>query len=85
MSKAALNLLSVYHQIEFESWGCKVCAYNPGYAVTNLTGEAGRAIRIKNGARPSTESAKYLLEIAQGKKDGDVGGIVDVDGGVRPW
>ncbi|KAK0717818.1 putative short chain dehydrogenase/reductase [Lasiosphaeria miniovina] len=87
MSKAALNMLAACHRHNFADWGCKVCAFNPGFCVTNLTGPRGREMRIKGGARPARDAGLALAEVVLGKRDEDVekSGIVDVDGGVKPW
>ncbi|KAK9239549.1 hypothetical protein V1525DRAFT_397749 [Lipomyces kononenkoae] len=87
MSKSALNMLAACHKIDFAEWGCKVCAFDPGYTVTNLTGPEGRARRIQSGARDPKEAANALADIIQGRRDDDIekSGIVDLDGGVKPW
>lgn len=87
MSKAALNMLAACHRFSFAEWGCKVCAFNPGFSVMDLTGEAGRAFRRENGARDPKEPAAALVGIVVGKRDADIekSGMVDVDRGVRPW
>ncbi|KAK3331404.1 putative short chain dehydrogenase/reductase [Apodospora peruviana] len=87
MSKAALNMLAACHRVNFSEWGCKVCAFNPDFCVTNLTGEEGRQTRLKWGARDPKEAAAALVEVVLGNRDGDLGksGIVHVDGGVLPW
>ncbi|KAK9371430.1 hypothetical protein V1509DRAFT_614674 [Lipomyces kononenkoae] len=87
MSKAALNMLAACHKVDFAEWGCKVCAFNPGFMVTNLTGEEGRARRIQTGARNAREAADALVDVVQGGRDGDIekSGIVDLDGGVIAW
>lgn len=87
MSKAALNMLAACHKYNFAEWGCKVCAFNPGFCVTNLTGEAGRVRRIEHGARDAQDAAYALVDVVTGKRDADIekSGIVDLDGGVLPW
>lgn len=87
MSKAALNMLSACHRYNFAEWGCKVLSFNPGWCVSNLSGEKGREMRIKGGARDPKEPAKALADIALGNRDADIekNGMVDVDGGVGPW
>lgn len=87
MSKAALNMLAACHRVNYAEFGFKVCAFNPGLCVTNLTGERGRAMRIQHGARDARDAAMALAEVATGKRDDDVdkSGIVDLDGGVIPW
>ncbi|KAK4990356.1 hypothetical protein LTR66_006828 [Elasticomyces elasticus] len=86
MSKAALNMLAACYKVDFEDWGCKVCAFNPGFIITNLTGEEGNKMRIKAGAREASVAAKALADVVLGKREEDVAkvGIVDVDRGVKP-
>ncbi|RYP57239.1 hypothetical protein DL770_010709 [Monosporascus sp. CRB-9-2] len=87
MSKAAMNMMAACHKYNYAELGWKVCAFNPGFCVTNLTGPKGREMRIQAGARPARDAADALVEVVQGKRDGDVAksGIVDLDGGVQPW
>lgn len=87
MSKAALNMLAACHRINFAEWGCKVCAFDPGFCVTNLTGEAGRAMRVQHGARDARDPAVALVKIVVGERDADLekSGMVNVDGGILPW
>lgn len=87
MSKAAMNMLAACNKVDFAEWGCKVCAFNPGFMVTNLTGEAGRIARIQHGARNPRIAADALVDVVTGKRDDDIekSGIVDLDGGLRPW
>ncbi|KAI1480824.1 putative short chain dehydrogenase/reductase [Daldinia eschscholtzii] len=87
MSKAALNMLAACHRFNYAEWGCKVAAFNPGWCITNLTGEKGREMRIKGGARDPKEPAAALVDIVLGKRDVDLekNGMVDLEGGVLPW
>ncbi|RYP16891.1 hypothetical protein DL767_010119 [Monosporascus sp. MG133] len=87
MSKAALNMLAACTKYNSAEWGCKVCAFNPGFCVTNLTGEKGRAMRIQHGARPAKDAADALVGVILGKRDADIekSGLVDLDGDVLPW
>ncbi|KAH9907170.1 putative short chain dehydrogenase/reductase [Xylariomycetidae sp. FL2044] len=87
VSKAALNMLAACHRHNFAEWGCKVIAFNPAWCVSNLTGEKGREMRAKMGARDPKEPASSLAEIVLGKRDADLekNGMVDLDGGVIPW
>ncbi|KAI4866037.1 putative short chain dehydrogenase/reductase [Hypoxylon rubiginosum] len=87
ISKAAVNMLAACHRYNYAEWGCKVLAFNPGWCVSNLTGEKGRKMRLKMGARDPKEPAEALVDIIQGGRDDDIAknGMVDVDGGVLPW
>lgn len=87
MSKAAMNMLAACHKFNYAELGWKVLAFNPGFCVTNLTGEKGREMRVNAGARTARDPADALVEIILGKRGEDVtsNGIVDLDGGVQPW
>ncbi|KAI1420066.1 putative short chain dehydrogenase/reductase [Xylaria sp. FL1777] len=87
MSKAALNMLAACHRHNYANWGCKVLAFNPGWCVSNLSGERGREMRIKGGARDPKDPAIALVDVVLGKRDADIekNGMVDLDGGVLPW
>jgi hypothetical protein len=65
-------MLTACHKFAFVEWGCKVCAFNPGFCVTDLTGEAGRVMRIQHGARNPREAADALVKIATGERDTDM-------------
>ncbi|KAJ1562531.1 hypothetical protein HK405_011025 [Cladochytrium tenue] len=80
MSKAALNMLAVYHHREHSTWGCKVWSLCPGFVVTNLTGEEDRENRVKQGALSSETSAETIAEVIQGLRDADVGKQIHNDG-----
>ncbi len=84
MSKAALNMLAMCHHVEYKDKGVKVFAFNPGFVVTNLTGEADRQNRIRNGAGDPADSARALLNIVNGGRDNDAGKHLYQDG-VHPW
>ncbi|KAK1594593.1 short chain dehydrogenase [Colletotrichum navitas] len=85
ISKAALNMATVHMAYDFKSWGAKVWAYCPGYVVTNLSGESDRQNRIDNGADSSETSAQGILEIVEGKRDGEVGKFIARFGGRHSW
>ncbi|KAI2465804.1 putative short chain dehydrogenase/reductase [Annulohypoxylon bovei var. microspora] len=87
MSKAALDMLAACHRYDYAGWGCRVLAFNPGWCVTNLTGEEGREARLGGGARDPKEPAAAIADIVLGKRDDDIekNAMLDVDGGVLPW
>lgn len=86
-SKSALNMMAACQRYSYREWGCRVCAFNPGFCVTNLTGEKGRQMRIENGARPAKDAADALVAVVLGKRDADFekNGMIDLDGGILPW
>jgi hypothetical protein len=55
--------------------------------VADLTGEAGRVMRIQHGTRNPREAADALVKIVTGERDADIekSGIADIDGGMLPW
>lgn len=75
MSKSALNMLAACYEEEFTReeglQKAKVFVFNPGYVVTNLSGEEGVEMRKKTGAGDPRESARVLVETAEGKRDED--------------
>jgi NAD(P)-dependent dehydrogenase (short-subunit alcohol dehydrogenase family) len=84
MSKAALNMLSVYQFHQFRDFGCKVWAYCPGYVVTDLAGM--REMHEKSPYTESSEtSAQGILEIVRGDRDGEAGGYITKRGEQYPW
>ncbi|KAI5917482.1 putative short chain dehydrogenase/reductase [Camillea tinctor] len=87
MSKSALNMLAACQRYNYAEWGCNVLAFNPGWCISNRTGESGREIRSKGGARSPKEPAIALVDIVLGKRDDDVekNGMLDLDGGILPW
>jgi NAD(P)-dependent dehydrogenase (short-subunit alcohol dehydrogenase family) len=87
VSKAALNMVAACHRFSYAGDGIKVAAFNPGWCMSNLTGEQGREWRLKGGARDPKEPADVLADIAMGIKDEDIArnGMLHVDGGVLPW
>ena len=87
LSKAALNMLAACEYVKYKDWeqGCKVWTYCPGYVVSNIGGDEERARKIKNGAKTPETSAKGVLDMVEGRRDGDVAKFVNSDGGVYPW
>jgi NAD(P)-dependent dehydrogenase (short-subunit alcohol dehydrogenase family) len=91
MSKAALDMLAMYHAVKFDTYGIKVGVFNPGYVVTALGNpgmdlDAWRDFRRSNGGRDSMESALRLVDVIQGKRDSDLTrGILDASGEILPW
>ncbi|KAF2453906.1 hypothetical protein BDY21DRAFT_387821 [Lineolata rhizophorae] len=73
MSKAALNMASVCMNEWYKSWGAKVWSYCPGWVVSDLGGRANRQFKIENGADSPETSAQGILDIVEGKRDGEAG------------
>lgn len=58
----------------------KVFAYDPGFTVSNLS----VANKKENGARSAEESVLSLMDVIEGKRDGEVGRFIHNTGGY-PW
>lgn len=84
VSKAAVNMLVVEWAKGLEKDGVRVWGVDPGRCVTNLAGEGLEEVSRKMGAREAVDGAKLVVEVMEGKRDGEVGRVV-WDEGVRPW
>ena len=60
--------------------GVRVWAVNPGWRATNLSGNAEAA--AKRGALDPEGGALVIVDVVEGRKDGDVGKHVDENGGL---
>lgn len=85
MSKAALNMLTAVHNHELGKFGCKVWSYCPGFVITHLTGEDDHLWKKPAGAESSETSAQGIVEILEGKRDGEVGTFIARYGEGYPW
>lgn len=83
MSKAGLNMLTTYIQMLGEVKGVKTWSFCPGYVITDLGDD--RKLKESLGVDSSETSAKGILEIVQGKRDGEVGRFVEREGRSRDW
>jgi len=85
-SKAALNMVTACQIVtlggkkEEGGDGMKVFGFCPGFTVSNLGGFNTAA----NGARPTSESAKAIVMIVDGKRDAEHGCFLHGDG-QYPW
>lgn len=80
-SKAALNMVSACQAYEYGPLGWKVFCYNPGFTVSNLSGMN----TAENGARPTSEGAKPIVDMLDGKRDEDHSKYCNGDQGYYPW
>ena len=86
-SKVAMNMLMTCQHVEYGlNFGVegrqavKVFAYDPGFTVSNLS----EANRKENGARSAEETVWSLMEVVEGKRDGEVGKFIH-NSGEYPW
>lgn len=83
-SKAAVNMLAACDLANFREWKCKVWAYDPGYVITNLTGEGDRERRKAQGAGSPETSAAGILKIVKGERDAEIGSFLERET-TWPW
>jgi NAD(P)-dependent dehydrogenase (short-subunit alcohol dehydrogenase family) len=79
-SKAAQNMLSVCQVWEYGKLGIKTFMFCPGFTESELSPMA----KVENGAKPVAEGAGPIVDIIEGKRDGEEGKFL-IDGGVADW
>ncbi|KAK4950983.1 hypothetical protein LTR10_010976 [Elasticomyces elasticus] len=80
-SKAAQNMVSAQQASDFAPHGVKVLCWNPGFTVSSL----GPFNTAENGARPTEEAVRPLVEIIEGKRDDEAHVFLSEDGKSYPW
>lgn len=76
-------MLTAYQYYQLKDEGFKVWSFCPGFVVTDLGKD--REERVKNGVQSSETSAQGILEILEGKRDGEVGTFVARYGERYDW
>ncbi|KAH7071532.1 hypothetical protein BKA63DRAFT_555449 [Paraphoma chrysanthemicola] len=79
-SKAALNMITACQIVEYHEKGWKVFVYCPGFTESNL----GPNNKIEKGAHPTSEGARPVVDILNGKRDAEAGKFLTI-GGENPW
>lgn len=64
-SKSALNMITLVQRTEYEHLGFKFFLVCPGFTVSNLSSYN----KVEQGAKPTSEGAKVIVETAQGERD----------------
>jgi len=80
VSKTAQNMLSVCMVWEYGKLGIRTFVFCPGRTESGLSPMARR----ENGAKPVAEGARPIVDIIEGKRDGEEG-LFLVEGGVASW
>ena len=85
ISKTALNMVAVCDAWQYQKDGVKVFVYCPGFVQSDLAGM--RQKKVEMGVPTAEGSARGLLEIAEGKRDGDAAKFLHNGGGdnLHPW
>ena len=79
-SKSALNMITACQWVEYGPQGFKVFAFCPGFAVSNLS----HMNKLESGAKPTDEAVRPLVDIIEGKRDGEAGKFLNATG-LYPW
>ncbi|KAJ8113790.1 hypothetical protein ONZ43_g5069 [Nemania bipapillata] len=80
VSKAAMNMVFACQHRGFEADGFKVFLYGPGPTVSNLSpNNAGP------GMKPTSVGAAPIVEMVQGKRDGEAGKYLEYGVDSFPW
>jgi NAD(P)-dependent dehydrogenase (short-subunit alcohol dehydrogenase family) len=82
-SKTAMSMLMLDWNFKLKEDGVKVFSVSPGFCATGLGG-LGAELMEAMGAGPASEGGQRLIAVAEGKRDMDVGKIVDKVG-LLPW
>lgn len=83
-SKTALNLIAMHEQLEVAGTPLKVRIMCPGFVVSNLRGTSEEARTAGGYAGDPADSARLLLSILRGERDGDAVGLIQRNG-VAAW
>ena len=84
ISKAAMNMLAVWENVEYGKKGLKVFAVCPGFVVSNLRGKDEDSRTGWGKAASAETSGQLVLAVIRGDRDNDVGKFVHKDG-TYPW
>lgn len=79
-SKTALSMVTACQWVEYEPFGIKVFAYDPGFTQSNL----GPYNKAENGAKPASEAVMPLIDVLEGKRDHEAGKFLH-NTGIYPW
>jgi NAD(P)-dependent dehydrogenase (short-subunit alcohol dehydrogenase family) len=85
VTKAALNMVTANQAAEFSDFRAKVFSYCPGFVVTDLTGKEDRQWREDAGADSPETSARGIVEIVEGKRDGETDKFIQRYGKQMLW
>lgn len=83
-SKSALNMIAMHESAEFDETKIKIFTACPGFVRSNLRGTSEEARSGWGKAGDPTDSGNMILDIIQGRRDGDAKKFVHKDG-TYPW
>jgi NAD(P)-dependent dehydrogenase (short-subunit alcohol dehydrogenase family) len=76
VSKAALNMITACQVAEYGDQGVRVFAYDPGFTVSNLSENN----KEEKGARKVEDSVRPLVDVLEGRRDGEMGKLLHNEG-----
>ena len=83
-SKAAMNMIAVDERTKHGPKGLNVYVMTPGFVVSNLRGTSEEERSGWGGAGDPDTAGKAILDIIEGRREGDAGKFLTRDG-VYPW
>jgi len=83
-SKSALNMIAMHEQLEVQDTTLQVRIFCPGFVVSNLRGTSEQERLGWGLAGDPSVSAKLVLSILRGERDGDAQSLIQSQG-VSPW
>lgn len=81
VSKAAQNLLAGLLKPSLAAAGVKTFVWNPGFTASNL----GGFNTVENGAKPTDEATRPLVDIIEGKRDAEENKFLSEQDDSYPW
>lgn len=73
-------MITACQAVEYGPLGWKVFAFCPGFTASNLSD----LNKVEEGAKPTSEGARPIVEILNGQRDAEHGGFLKI-GGQWPW
>lgn len=83
-SKTALSMLMLDWRWKLREDGVKVFSVSPGFCVTGLGNHGEDAMRAMGAGRSARQGAATIVDVAEGRRDHNIGQIIDEDG-IVPW
>ncbi|PSN74248.1 NAD(P)-binding protein [Corynespora cassiicola Philippines] len=79
-SKAALNMVTACQAVDYGKLGWKVFSYCPGLTTSNMSDFN----KPENGAKPTSDGARPIVDMLNGKRDAEHGAFLH-EHGQHPW
>ena len=80
-SKAGMNMVTADQAARYGELGMKVFSYCPGFTTSNLS----NFNNADSGAKPTSEGARPIVDLINGKRDAEHAKFVYGDDGQYPW